>query len=413
MDILKFSTIGSVDDGKSTLIGRLLYDTKSIPKDQIDSTILATKKRGDEDLDLAFLTDGLIAERQQGITIDVSYKYFSSKNRKYIISDCPGHVEYTKNMITGISESDLIILLIDSSKGVLEQTKRHYYIAQMMGITQFIICVNKMDLVNNDQSVFNEIKTKFLKLIDSEKTNISFVPTSALLGDNVVKKSKNIMWYSGLTVYEILEKYKSEIKNKTQSFRFPVQYVIRHQSDNKNKYRGYAGRVDNGTVCIGDEITVLPSGKTSTIYQIDVFDTKVSQLNYNAWGTVLLKDDIDVSRGDILVKTNENFEIKNELNAIICWMDSTPLSSKSYLFKQGTNEIKCKIIDLLEILNVNHLKFEPTSIQDGFHQNQIIKSKIKLSKPCVIDMFSEIKRTGCFVLIDEQSNLTVASGIII
>lgn len=409
MDLLRFSTIGSVDDGKSTLIGRLLYDTNSIAKDHVEAVIKANKKRGNDDLDLALLTDGLMAERQQGITIDVSYKYFSSSKRKYIISDCPGHVEYTRNMVTGISESKIIVLLIDASKGILEQTKRHYFIAKMMGITDFVICINKMDLVDNSQSIFDEIKHQFLSLIDFDKKNIVFIPTSALKGDNVVKKSKAIKWYNGLTVYQFLEKFNAnKIENK--NLRFPVQYVIRNQSI--DGYRGFAGRVESGTLAIGDEITVYPSGMSSKIIEIDVFDKKVSTLNDKNWGTLILEDEIDVSRGDIIVKSDENIKLKNEISATICWMDSKMFSQKPYIFKQCTSENKCKINIISKVLNINNLEFEDSKLENGINQNQIVKASVIISKPTLLDAFSDIKRTGCFILIDPQTNLTVASGII-
>jgi len=410
MDLLRFSTIGSVDDGKSTLIGRLLYDTNSIAKDQVEAVIKASRKKGNNNLDLALLTDGLIAERQQGITIDVSYKYFSSAKRKYIISDCPGHVEYTRNMVTGISESKIIILLIDASKGILEQTKRHYYIAKMMGITNFVVCINKMDLVDNSQVIFNQIKSKFLNLIEGfEQNNIVFIPTSALLGDNIVNKSKSFDWYDGLTVYEYLENFNLNIPTNT-NFRFPVQYVIRNQSI--NGYRGFAGRVDFGTISVGDNVTVYPSGMSSKIVEIDVFNEKVSTLNYNDWGTLLLKDEIDISRGDLIVKSDENIKLKNEISVTICWMDSKPFSQKPYIFKHGTSENRCKIKNLIEVLNVNNLEFEDSKLANGIKQNQIVKASVIISKPMLLDAFSNIKRTGCFILIDPQTNLTVASGII-
>jgi sulfate adenylyltransferase subunit 1 len=409
MDLLRFSTIGSVDDGKSTLIGRLLYDTNSIAKDQVEAVIKANKKRGNDYLDLALLTDGLIAERQQGITIDVSYKYFSSSKRKYIISDCPGHVEYTRNMVTGISESKIIVLLIDASKGILEQTKRHFYIAKMMGITDFVICINKMDLVDNSQTIFNEIKRKFLSLIDFDNNDIVFIPTSALKGDNIVKKSTAITWYNGLTVYEFLENFNSNKTNK-KNFRFPVQNVIRNQSI--DAYRGFSGRVDSGSVTVGDVITVYPSARSSKVVEIDVFNKKVNTLNYNEWGTLLLENEIDISRGDLIVKSDKNIKLKNEISATICWMDSKPFSQRPYILKHGTSENKCKINNISGVLNINNLEFEDSKLANGIKQNQIVKASVIFSKLMLLDAFSEIKRTGCFILIDPQTNLTVASGTI-
>ncbi|MCT4581337.1 MAG: GTP-binding protein [Flavobacteriales bacterium] len=414
MDVLKLTTAGSVDDGKSTLIGRLLYDSNSISKDQVEAIQRVSDKKGNDYLDLSLLTDGLTAEREQGITIDVSYKYFSSDKRRFIIADCPGHVEYTRNMITGTSDSDLIIILIDARNGIIEQTKRHFYIASMMEINEVVVCINKMDLVDYKEETFNNIQADFLKMAEringnDEKQNISFIPICALKGENIVKESDKFNWYNGPTVFNFLENVNlnKRIENK---FRFPVQYVIRPHSDTITDYRGFAGRVMSGNISVGDEITVLPSLKKSKVRQIDVFDQKQQALSYKEYGTILLEDEIDLSRGDLMVKSGEEPKLSKEINATICWVNETPFQNKKYIIKYGTMQTYCKISSINQKLEIHELQFEQG---DGtIELNDICNITIKTAVPMPLDRYDEIKYNGCFILVDEQTNMTIASGII-
>lgn len=414
MDVLKLTTAGSVDDGKSTLIGRLLFDSNSISKDQIDAIQKVSDRKGNEYLDLSLLTDGLLAEREQGITIDVSYKYFTSEKRRFIIADCPGHVEYTRNMITGTSDSDLIIILIDARAGIIEQTKRHFYIASMMEINEVVVCVNKMDLVDYDEQKFNQIQEEFMKMTqringDDSKQTISFIPISALKGENIVKKSDNFNWFKGPTVFDFLENVNlaKRVENK---FRFPVQYVIRPQSSEITDYRGFAGRVMSGSINVGDEITVLPSQKKSKVKQIDVFDQQNKSLTYKEYGTILLEDEIDMSRGDLMVKTGEEPALSKEIDATICWVNEAPFQNKKYLIKYGTMQTYCKVASVNQKLEIHELNFEQT---DGtIALNDICKVTLKTAVPMPLDRYDDIKYNGCFILVDEQTNMTIASGII-
>ncbi len=414
MDVLKFTTAGSVDDGKSTLIGRLLFDSNSISKDQIDAIQKVSDRKGNDYLDLSLLTDGLLAEREQGITIDVSYKYFTSEKRRFIIADCPGHVEYTRNMITGTSDSDLIIILIDARAGIIEQTKRHFYIASMMEINEVVVCVNKMDLVDYKEETFNQIQKDFTEMAqringNDTKQTISFIPISALRGENIVKKSDNFNWFNGPTVFDFLENVNlsKRVENK---FRFPVQYVIRPQSEEITDYRGFAGRVMSGEIKVGDEITVLPSQKKSKVKQIDVFENQQQSLAYKEYGTILLEDEVDLSRGDLMVKTGEEPELSKEINATICWVNEAPFQNKKYIIKYGTMQTYCKISSVNEKLEIHGLEFEKS---DGsISLNDICKVTLKTAVPMPLDRYDEVKYNGCFILVDEQTNMTIASGII-
>lgn len=414
MDVLKLTTAGSVDDGKSTLIGRLLFDSNSISKDQIEAIQKVSDRKGNDYLDLSLLTDGLLAEREQGITIDVSYKYFTSEKRRFIIADCPGHVEYTRNMITGTSDSDLIIILIDARAGIIEQTKRHFYIASMMEINEVVVCINKMDLVDYDEATFNKIQEDFIEMAqringDDSKQTISFIPISALKGENIVKKSDNFNWFNGPTVFDFLENVNlsKRVENK---FRFPVQYVIRPQSEEITDYRGFAGRVMSGSINIGDEITVLPSQKKSKVKQIDVFDQQQNSLAYKEYGTILLENEIDLSRGDLMVKTGEEPTLSKEIDATICWVNEAPFQNKKYLIKYGTMQTYCKVSSVNNKLEIHNLNFEQG---DGtIALNDICKVTLKTAVAMPLDRYDDVKYNGCFILVDEQTNMTIASGII-
>lgn len=414
MDVLKLTTAGSVDDGKSTLIGRLLFDSNSISKDQIEAIQKVSDRKGNDYLDLSLLTDGLLAEREQGITIDVSYKYFTSEKRRFIIADCPGHVEYTRNMITGTSDSDLIIILIDARAGIIEQTKRHFYIASMMEINEVVVCINKMDLVDYDEATFNKIQEDFIEMAqringDDSKQTISFIPISALKGENIVKKSDNFNWFNGPTVFDFLENVNlsKRVENK---FRFPVQYVIRPQSEEITDYRGFAGRVMSGSINIGDEITVLPSQKKSKVKQIDVFDQQQNSLAYKEYGTILLENEIDLSRGDLMVKTGEEPTLSKEIDATICWVNEAPFQNKKYLIKYGTMQTYCKVSSVNHKLEIHNLNFEQG---DGtIALNDICKVTLKTAVAMPLDRYDDVKYNGCFILVDEQTNMTIASGII-
>lgn len=414
MDVLKLTTAGSVDDGKSTLIGRLLFDSNSISKDQIDAIQKVSDRKGNDYLDLSLLTDGLLAEREQGITIDVSYKYFTSEKRRFIIADCPGHVEYTRNMITGTSDSDLIIILIDARAGIIEQTKRHFYIASMMEINEIVVCVNKMDLVDYDEKIFNQIQEDFKKMAqringDDAKQTISFIPISALKGENIVKKSDNFNWFTGPTIFDFLENVNlaKRVENK---FRFPVQYVIRPQSQEITDYRGFAGKVMSGSINVGDEITVLPSQKKSKVKQIDVFDQQQDSLTYKEYGTILLENEIDLSRGDLMVKTGEEPKLSKEIDATICWVNEAPFQNKKYLIKYGTMQTYCKIASVNQKLEIHELNFE--SGDGTIVLNDICKVTLKTAVAMPLDRYDEVKYNGCFIIVDEQTNMTIASGII-
>ena len=414
MDVLKLTTAGSVDDGKSTLIGRLLFDSNSISKDQIEAIQKVSDRKGNDYLDLSLLTDGLLAEREQGITIDVSYKYFTSEKRRFIIADCPGHVEYTRNMITGTSDSDLIIILIDARAGIIEQTKRHFYIASMMEINEVVVCINKMDLVDYDEATFNKIQEDFIEMAqringDDSKQTISFIPISALKGENIVKKSDNFNWFNGPTVFDFLENVNLSKRVENQ-FRFPVQYVIRPQSEEITDYRGFAGRVMSGSINIGDEITVLPSQKKSKVKQIDVFDQQQNSLAYKEYGTILLENEIDLSRGDLMVKTGEEPTLSKEIDATICWVNEAPFQNKKYLIKYGTMQTYCKVSSVNHKLEIHNLNFEQG---DGtIALNDICKVTLKTAVAMPLDRYDDVKYNGCFILVDEQTNMTIASGII-
>tara|TARA_Y100000385_G_scaffold224277_1_gene234498 strand:+ start:123 stop:1403 length:1281 start_codon:yes stop_codon:yes gene_type:complete len=415
MDLLRFTTAGSVDDGKSTLIGRLLYDSKAIFEDQMEAMETSSKARGDENVNLALLTDGLRAEREQGITIDVAYRYFATPKRKFIIADTPGHIQYTRNMVTGASTANLAIVLIDARKGVIEQTCRHSFIANLLRIQHVVVCVNKMDLVDWDEGVFNKIVDDF-KSFASRLDNIvdvTFIPASALIGDNIVDKSKNMPWYQGPTLlYHLETVYIGADENHVEA-RFPVQWVIRPHSDDYHDFRGFAGRVAGGVFKTGDDVTVLPSGFTTKIKAIESMDGPQQEVFAPMSATITLEDEIDMSRGDMLVKANNKPVPTQDIDAMVCWFSSDkPLTGRGkYILRHTTKEVKAIVTEVCYKMNINTLR----KIEDDLtlNLNDIGRIKVRTSAPLIADSYKSNRITGSFVLIDELTNATVAAGMII
>ena len=415
MDLLRFTTAGSVDDGKSTLIGRLLYDSKAIFEDHLEAMETSSKARGDENVNLALLTDGLRAEREQGITIDVAYRYFATPKRKFIIADTPGHIQYTRNMVTGASTANLAIVLIDARKGVIEQTCRHSFIANLLRIQHVVVCVNKMDLVDWDEGVFNKIVDDF-KSFASRLDNIvdvTFIPASALIGDNIVDKSKNMPWYQGPTLlYHLETVYIGADENHVEA-RFPVQWVIRPHSDEYHDFRGFAGRVAGGVFKAGDDVTVLPSGFTTKIKAIESMDGPQQEVFAPMSATITLEDEIDMSRGDMLVKANNQPVPTQDIDAMVCWFSSDkPLAGRGkYILRHTTKEVKAIVTEVCYKININTLR----KIEDDLtlNLNDIGRIKVRTSAPLIADSYKSNRITGSFVLIDELTNATVAAGMII
>ncbi len=413
MDLLRFTTAGSVDDGKSTLIGRLLYDSKSIFEDQYEAIRATSEKRGEEYVNLALLTDGLRAEREQGITIDVAYRYFATPKRKFIIADTPGHIQYTRNMVTGASSANAAIILIDARKGVIEQTMRHTYIASLLRIPHLIVCVNKMDLVEYKEDVFEKIKNDYTAFANKLEINdVHFLPISALKGDNVVEASKNMDWYKGNTLMYLLENIKIENDINHSDARFPVQYVIRPMSTEHHDYRGYAGRIAAGVFKKGDAITVLPSGHTSKIKSIDLLDNSLEEAFAPMSVTFTLENEIDISRGDMIVKTDNQPEITQEIDVMICWLAEKQLHvNGKYSLKHTTKDVRCIIKEIQYKININTL--EKVEDDKNITLNDIARISIKTTSPIVVDKYSKNRNTGSIILIDEATNITVGAGMII
>jgi sulfate adenylyltransferase subunit 1 len=413
MEVLRIATAGSVDDGKSTLIGRLLYETNSITTDKLEAIHRASQRKGIGFLDLSLLTDGLIAEREQGITIDVAHIYFQTPRRKFIIADSPGHVEYTRNMITGASKADVSVILVDVRNGISEQTHRHFYIANLLRIPKVIVCINKMDLAAYDEKRFRDLVNEFnafANQIKFDNQEIEFIPVSSLLGENITTTSNLMPWYKGKPLLEILENMEVHKNLNHTSARFPVQYVIRPRNDEHHDFRGYAGRVKSGSFEIGDEVIVLPSAQKSTITGIHQFDKTLSKANALQSVTITLKDNVDISRGDTLIRASENFEPKKELESEICWMDNQPLvNGKTYLLQHGTSLAKAKIISIDYVQIPSTLEKKNT---DSLRMNDIAHVKIKIAKPFAIDSFEKNPSNGSFILVDEYSNNTVAVGFV-
>ncbi len=413
MELLRFTTAGSVDDGKSTLIGRLLFDSKSIFEDQLDAVRRASLKKGSEHINLALLTDGLKAEREQGITIDVAYRYFATPKRKFIIADTPGHIQYTRNMVTGASTANAAIILIDARNGVTEQTHRHAYIASLLEIPHIVVCINKMDLVDYSQEVFNRIRSTFRQfstLVFPEK-DIRFIPISALKGDNVVDPSKTMTWYDNGTLLHVLETIPVENDHDMDHARFPVQFVVRPESDKFHDYRGYAGRVAGGTFKKGDKVTVLPSGISTEVSAVDSYDGPVEEAFPPMSVTLELKDDIDISRGDMIVKEDDLPAESTEIEVMLCWMNQRPLQEKNrYILKHTTNEIKCIVNKVNYILNISTLDKGYT--EKIVKLNDIACVSLRTTKPVFFDPYSVNRITGSMILIDESTFETVGAGMI-
>ena len=413
IQILRFTTAGSVDDGKSTLIGRLLFDSKSLYVDQLESIKNTSKKRGFDYIDLSLLTDGLKSEREQGITIDVAYRYFSTPKRKFIIADTPGHIQYTRNMITGASTANLALILIDARKGILEQTKRHSFIASLLKIPHLIVCINKMDLVDYSQEVYDQIVQNYQDFFSKlDIHDVRFIPISALNGDNVVNSLDNMKWYSGGTLmYNLENTYISSDVNHIDA-RLPIQYVIRPQTHKYRDYRGYAGKIEGGAFKKGDKVKILPSGFLSHIKTIEINGKNIEEAYSPMSVSVTLKDDLDISRGDMIVKENNVPVISQDLDLMICWMDSADLKSrKKVIIKHTTNECLGMITEILYKLDINTLH----SIKDfeDFKLNDIGRIKIRSSKPLFFDSYKKNRHTGSVILIDPNTNATVAAGMII
>lgn len=413
MELLRFTTAGSVDDGKSTLIGRLLYDSKSIFEDQYEAIKLASERRGEDSVNLALLTDGLKAEREQGITIDVAYRYFATPKRKFIIADTPGHIQYTRNMVTGASTANLAIVLVDARKGVIEQTKRHTFIASLLGIKHLVLCINKMDLVNWDKDIFEKIKLDFQTITSKiDFDDIYFIPISALKGDNIIHKSENMNWYKNNTLMELLENIEITNDNNFIDGRFPIQSIIRPQNDEFHDYRGYAGRIASGIFKPGDKITVLPSKITSKIKSIDLYNQQIEEAFPPMSVTIRLEDEIDISRGDMIVHVNNLPEINQEIEVMLCWMNENKMElNGKYLLKHTTKECKCIVKEVKSKLDVH--TFEELCDNKEVCLNDITRISIKTMLPLFYDKYKVNKFTGSIILIDEKTNETVAAGMIV
>jgi len=411
--LLRFTTAGSVDDGKSTLIGRLLFDSKSIFEDQLEAIESTSKKKGHEGVDLALFTDGLRDEREQGITIDVAYRYFTTPKRKFIIADTPGHIQYTRNMVTGASTANAAIILVDARHGVIEQTKRHAFIASLLQIPHVIVCINKMDLVDYSEEAYNKVISQFEEFSSKLLVkDVRFIPISALLGDNVVNRSKNMDWYQGAPLLHTLETmHISSDINKVDA-RFPVQTVLRPQNHEYRDYRGYAGRMASGVLRKGDEVTVMPSGFTSKIKSIDTFSGEVEEAFAPMSVSITLEDDIDISRGDMIVRSNNKPEAQQDLEVMLCWLNNSPAKPRAkYTIKHTSNEQKAMIKEVLYKIDINTLN--RSSDDTEMSMNDICKVKIRTTKPLMIDPYRENRTTGSIILIDDATNETVAAGMVV
>lgn len=408
MDILRFLTAGSVDDGKSTLIGRLLYDSKNILIDQMEALERSSKNREDGSVDLALLTDGLRAEREQGITIDVAYKYFSTPKRKFIIADAPGHIQYTRNMVTGASNSDLIIVLIDARNGVIEQTKRHSIIASLLNIPYVVVAINKMDLVDYSENRYNEIVAQYQEVIKSlNLKNVTFIPISALNGDNIVEASENIKWYNENTLLNLLETIELQSSTNMINSRFPVQYVLRPQTDDYHDYRGYAGRIESGIFKKGEKIKVYPSGVQATISGIEINNKMVDEAFAPQSVVLHLEEDVDVSRGDVIAKPDDLLKINQEIEALVCWMDDKPMQVRNRYLLQHNSKLVPAMVKAIEYkLDVNTLEKQPITQAD---LNEVVKVQLKTASPLAYDSYQQIRANGGAILIDETSFVTVGA----
>ena len=413
MELLRFTTAGSVDDGKSTLIGRLLYDSKSIFEDQMELLKATSKQRGEEGVNLALLTDGLRSEREQGITIDVAYRYFATPKRKFIIADTPGHIQYTRNMVTGASTANLALLLVDARYGIIEQTKRHAFIASLLQIPHIAVCINKMDLVDHKREVFEKIKDDFESFSSKlEIKDVHFIPISALNGDNVVDRSKKMDWYEGSTLMHLLENIHIGSDQNHVDCRFPVQFVVRPQSKDYPDYRGYAGRIEGGVFKAGDKVTVLPSGFTSKIKSIDTFDGEVAEAFSPMSVCMTLSDNIDISRGDMLVRENNKPTVDQDIEVMICWMNEKNMIPKGkYTIRHTSQTARCIIKEVKYKMDINTLHRMIDEKEIGL--NDIGRITIRTTKPLFYDSYRRNRNTGSIILVDEATNETVAAGMII
>lgn len=414
MNVLKIATAGSVDDGKSTLIGRLLYDTKSLTEDKLEAIKKSSEQRGYDYLDFSLATDGLVAEREQGITIDVAHIYFSTPTKSYIIADTPGHVEYTRNMVTGASTSQVAIILIDARKGVIEQTYRHFFINNLLRVKNVIVAVNKMDLVDYSEEVFNNIKKDF-EALNAKSTYaeqiVSYIPVSALKGDNIVDKTDAMSWYNGDTILGHLEELETQDVYDAGKVRFPVQTVIRPKTDEFHDFRGYAGKITGGSLKVGDSVTVLPSLTQSKIKEIFFFDTSYDEAPAGSSVNITLEGDINVTRGDMLVKTDELPKIEKQVTATVCWMDSKNLvPGTKYIVQHNTNRVLSKIDSINSVIATDYTGEQENN--NKLSLNEIGEVSIKLSKPIYFDSYNDNKSNGAFILIDAQTNTTAGAGFI-
>ena len=412
-ELLRFTTAGSVDAGKSTLIGRLLYDSKSIFEDQYEAVKLTSERRGEPEVNLALLTDGLKAEREQGITIDVAYRYFSTPRRKFIIADTPGHIQYTRNMVTGASTANAALILIDARHGVVEQTRRHAFLASLLQIPHLVICINKMDLVDYKEEAYEAIRQDFEQFsYKLDVKDVHFIPISALKGDNVVEKSKNMPWYGGSTLLYYLEHVHIGSDHNFIDCRFPVQYVIRPYSDEFHDYRGYAGRIAGGVFKKGDKVMLLPSGFTSSIAKIDTYEGELEEAYPPMSVTLLLEDDLDLSRGDMIVRENNHPQVSQDLEVMICWFNERPLQLRGkYTILHTTREARCIIQDIRYKLDINSLH---RNVEDqDIRMNDIARIAIRTTQPLFFDSYRKNRITGSVLFVDEGTNETVAAGMII
>jgi sulfate adenylyltransferase subunit 1 len=413
MELLRFSTAGSVDDGKSTLIGRLLYDSKSIFQDQMDAIEAASAKRGEEYVNLALLTDGLRAEREQGITIDVAYRYFSTPKRKFIIADTPGHIQYTRNMVTGASTANLAIILVDARKGIIEQTYRHSYIASLLQIPHIIVAINKMDLVDWDEKTFNKIVQEYKAFASKlDIKDVHFLPISALAGDNVVNRSENMPWYQGPTLLYLLETIHIGSDLNHIDARFPVQYVVRPMKNEYHDFRGYAGRIAGGVFRVGDKVKALPSGFSSKIKSIVTMDGDLQEAFAPQSVTITLEDEIDISRGDMIVRENNVPQSEQEFDVMLCWMNEKKMVPRGkYILRHTSKECKCIVKETKYKLNINTLQRIEDDLELGL--NDIGRVSIRTTVPLFFDSYRKNRITGSIILVDESTNETVAAGMIV
>ena len=412
-ELCRFTTAGSVDDGKSTLIGRMLYDSKSIFQDQMEQIEASSLRRGESEVNLALLTDGLKSEREQGITIDVAYRYFATPKRKFIIADTPGHIQYTRNMVTGASTANVALVLVDARNGVVEQTRRHAIIASLLQIPHLVVCINKMDLVDYQEDVYEQIKEDFEKFAAKlDVKDVHFIPISALKGDNVVHRSEAMDWYDGSTLMYYLENVHIASDYNFIDPRFPVQYVVRPNTDEHHDYRGYAGRVAGGIMKKGDEVMILPSGFTSKIKKIDSFDGELEEAFPPMSVTVLLEDNIDISRGDMIVRVNNQPEVTQDMDVMISWFNERPLTPNGkYTIMHTTQEARCMIKEVKYRLDINtlHRDLENKEIK----MNDIGRVTLRITKPLFVDAYRKNRITGSVILVDEGTNETVGAGMII